>query len=318
MKQTYIKLVDLLKNSSKSHQNSEQPEVHLKKYPCVTSKRGQNQMAHSDITICQPELTFNHDLSVLSHETSSTNTMTNSHSMKRSMAKFNLLKKNDPNAVSIVSTADEHLKSQLQVNLSLVDMKPRLTSSMVTSSSNDTAVTFNVEFASTPKKNIPRSSTPKAQRRLKPRSFNSEKAPMSSTLIQENLRLPPPLLSSSLQSKCTQRPNPLLVLRSKSSKRAKRCLSSTRKSVHLKKIRVNKVKSNGSNKKQMPTLTIELLKRTKYSIKYFPNMKAQDIDRLNVDTDDVQMSSSCGFELNLLPIVNSNCYLYGDYKFWIV
>ena len=104
----------------------------------------------------------------------------------------------------------------------------------------------------------------------------------------------------------------------KISKRAKRCLSSTRKSVHLKKIRVNKVKSNGSNKKQMPTLTIELLKRTKYSIKYFPNMKAQDIDRLNVDTDDVQMSSSCGFELNLLPIVNSNCYLYGDYKFWIV
>ncbi len=180
------------------------------------------------------------------------------NSLKRSTAKMSL-KFNDittasenqhTNGYSIVSTAEEHIQTHLTLMPHYQQSNPKLTSSVISFKSSltaDKSITFNVDFASTPKKILQRSSTPKQQLIQKRRSKKSK-------LIVKVI--PPPLLTSSFRSVQKQH---LLTKR-------KVCQSSMKKQNKRVKLQIN----HDSSKKVF-----------NFPIQYL-NAKTRDIDRNNL------------------------------------
>lgn len=215
---------------------------------------------------------------------------------------------------SIVSTAEGHFKKSME-KIKLKNLKPKLTSSILSEQ-----ITFNVENASTPKQ-IQRSSTPRILLKLKKNILTStliEKRSLKSGLA--NLSV---IKSSVQNSKKSQK-----TLRNSSNTRLKKSkkinfvdfISSTGLSneINLDQIS-NKPVRNGNR----DCLKKSEWKKLKYPIKYCPNMKVKDINRLdNVDelynrSGPSTCSHGNSFEYKIRSFTN-DCYVYGDYKFWIV
>lgn len=203
------------------------------------------------------------------------------------------------NDFSIISTAEEHIQPKLtsQINLKSKRLNPKLTSSRYTlldrftnnkKNKDEQSITFNVDFASTPKKLIQRSSTPK--RILKPKIITITSSSTTTTTATNTKRakiIPPPLLTSSFRSIKDQKP--------------KRKVTS---SCHT----CNKQKSKRA-KLMCPV-------KFKFPIKYL-NSKTIDIDRINFNYETTQ--SSTNFEsVHFSGQQQSNYNLFGDYKLWII
>jgi hypothetical protein len=179
------------------------------------------------------------------------------NSLKRSTAKMSL-KFNDittasenqhTNGYSIVSTAEEHIQTHLTL-MPHFQSNPKLTSSIISFKSSltaDKSITFNVDFASTPKKILQRSSTPKQQ--LMPKR-QSKKPKLIVKVI------PPPLLTSSFRS--VQKQHYLT--------KRKVCQSNMKKQNKRVKLQIN----DDSSKKVF-----------NFPIQYL-NAKTKDIDRNNL------------------------------------
>jgi hypothetical protein len=227
---------------------------------------------------------------------------------------------------SLVSTADEHCHSQIYSvvppNL-LAFVRPKITSSMITLKQKnnimskvqtpkmkkrlDQSMTFLVESASTPKKTLPRSSTPNSIRISSKHSTNKKQqqkrqliVPFSSTLISEKKtipyeckQIPPPLLSSSIAGIET----PQKVHHHHKKSKIHQCQKSNKKQQQQHDKRKQSVLKLKVQKqiKQIQTVTNKSF--NKYPIKYFPNTKTIDIDRVNVQDE---------------------CYNYGDYNVWFL
>lgn len=225
--------------------------------------------------------------------------------MRRSPAKANLV---EP---SILSTAESHLTSRLKhVNRrELRTCQPKANSSprirLLAGARDDQvnqSMTFNVDYASTPKKNQPRASTPSRR----PAAGVGVRTATSSTIARKTI--PPPLLSSSMRPAC---PSTLVV------KKRKRCVeccccSSDRvvrpaSTSEVKKPRRRVSIDNNNN-------IIHSLKANshlaKYPVRYMPNRRAQDIDRCD-PVDEALISC------DLRPFLR-NCYAFGDYNVWII
>jgi hypothetical protein len=225
-----------------------------------------------------------------------------------------------------------------------------------------------VDFASTPKRQVPRSSTPKRLNQknnqpAKASAINSGKKcsrvePFSSTVLsniadellglkQQVKTIPPPLLSSSVNQSGLTRPikahkrkldmsvidfNKIkYTARKKGSSTSKKCKMCERNEKQVLACPSNKRKkcqstevdniwsrsgANGARKRLRydPTSCQDLKwKSLKYPVKFFPNMKSQDIDRLNRAEDCVLSSYEC----HLKPVLKSS-YSYGDYNVWIL
>lgn len=231
----------------------------------------------------------------ISSMTSHQSTICQRNSLKRSRAKISLQFEDsfildDENGHSIISTAEDHLKSKLNLHQYFLN-KPKLTSSTInlnkvaTTMEDTRSMTFNVDFASTPKKIIQRSSTPK---RIK-----TNRAEFRNTIIKQakllTKLLPPPQMTSSFQSQCKH------SKLTSSNKRAKMTISRT------------------------PTSS---MKAMKYPIKFL-NLKTKDINRLDFNFGQNSNEYCCIHqEFNhIQPNVTNqsdNCYLYGDYKMWII
>ena len=188
----------------------------------------------------------------------------------------------------------------------LGNLKPKLTSSTLSLLKTDKcnqSITFNVDSASTPKRVMIRSSTPRTKAR---------KNILTSTMIEK----PKMLKKKSIQSidstnKKIKRVKPF---------RISDFISSTGISNEINIDQINKVglkARNTCHELNYKERELNQWKKLKYPVKYYPNMKVKDIDRLSeCNMGDAQ--SSCGsFECNMRPMVN-NCYVYGEYKFWIV
>jgi len=191
---------------------------------------------------------------------------------------------------------------------------------------NDNSMTFNVEYASTPKKSMPRSSTPKRlTSRAKPKSdrvrkqAESAQTPFSSTvlsvaqIIQEQSNhlsqlktIPPPLLSSSLIKPPCQNSTRRILKRLNEKKNLTECF----KSNHKKNCSFKCKYLCAKPKKASTAIISSTLKSLKYPIKFYPNVKSQDINRLS--TKKCSQSESD-------PQMNIYCYgNYGDYNVWIL
>jgi hypothetical protein len=192
--------------------------------------------------------------------------------------------------------------------------------------SNDNSMTFNVEFASTPKKSIPRSSTPKRlTTRVKAKNERVRKqaepvqTPFSSTvlsvaqIIQENSNhssqlktIPPPLLSSSLIKPSVQNSTRKILKRLNEKKNLTECY----KSIQKKNCSLKCKYSCSKPKKKSTAIISSTLKTLKYPIKFYPNVKSQDINRLS--------TKKCS-QFDCDPQMNIYCYgNYGDYNVWIL
>ena len=189
----------------------------------------------------------------------------------------------------------------------LRNLKPKLTSSTLSLLKADNcnqSMSFNVDFASTPKRVMVRSSTPRAK---------PKKNMLTSTVIEK-----PKMLKKNIKSiqsidsanKRIKRVKPL---------RISDFISSTGISNEINIDQINKIGAGLKSCHDLNCQERELnqWKKLKYPIKYYPHMKVKDIDRLSqCNMGDAQLS--CGsFECNMRPMVN-NCYVYGEYKFWIV
>ena len=306
---------------------------------------------------------------------------------------------NNDNGESIISTCEEHLTTQLAFQVlqqtQLKNLKPKSTSSTTSllrlvkknSSSvknrifnnnefkvpvskptktvdSNKSITFNVDIASTPKRQIPRSSTRKSlikksskKSEIKRSNRNPINEPFSSTVLSNiacNLfelkhavkTIPPPLLSSSLNhDECSIQIdfNRLKYKIRKSSSKKIKIESSCKKCDRIKRKHQNtdgcsnsnscdaktnvrkKLKyetSEQSNKKSKVSSSLKQSTRKlswrnlKYPIKYYPNMKSQDIDRLN-QAEDCCNTVGASYECQLKPVLKSS-YSYGDYNVWIL
>ena len=228
---------------------------------------------------------------------------------------------------SIVSTAEEHLtqhhlhlqppqdlkfkpKSTSSTTSLLELLRKKVTTRSVAAAKKRTeisGVTFNVECASTPKKRLPRSSTPKtllksSTRRERPLPCH----PFSSTVISVHKSgkaksIPPPLLSSSTY-RVSKRKN------SRSSVAA----ASTCKQCSVKKSSTRRLSTKLTRQSMLVEHVVGVnmqpgyFKNFKFPIKFLPNRKTKDIDRL-----------ASGHECNMKPVLKS-CYSFGDYNVWIV
>ena len=181
---------------------------------------------HPDLTLCNPELIMTlinqcqdsvsqAEMLFLYNSYSES-----SKSMKRSKAKINLVQ--DPEGDSVISTAEEHQITCLKVDVDFKKMKPKSqssTASLLPKKLLDKSITFNVDIASTPKKVFQRSST--IRRAIR-------KQPLTSTMIKseaKKMRIPPPLLSSSIvpEVKELKRKRSSRVRKSKKAKLQKKC-----------------------------------------------------------------------------------------------
>lgn len=364
-----------------------------KKFLNVLTDRDNCGKSRADISACQPELYFTMLKENMCHEssvelqqvpieqneselymlqTSPTLQLTkvnffnesvdaSTKSLKRSLAKADLSSDNTNEGESIISTAEEHLTSKINLKQTdLKNLKPKSTSSTASllnlikpkkkiqkpqvAAQSNKSMTFNVDFASTPKKTIPRSSTPKA---IKVKRSLREKLsePFSSTVISMQVSsktsknmlnlikktIPPPLLSSS-----AAHPNESLKLRKRARCSTSQDKESSSKRSHKDSQRKSKRSKRSSSCKQCEMIkyskktsnqdVIKLLKEPfrafnvaaaaqqqefKFPIKYLPNLKSQDIDRLNGCDDYIS------YENNMRPVQKAtSSYSYGDYNVW--
>lgn len=219
--------------------------------------------------------------------------------MQRTSAKKDLTAVIKLGTESILSTAESHLTSRLKhvTHRELRLSQPKANSSpQVYRVEVNNSMTFNVDYASTPKKVQPRASTPSRM-----------PTPIQSTLTRSlKKKIPPPLLSSSM--------------RSSSMKKRKRCpdcyccccnskANARAECLHKNSERISKKPrgrmSVGSNRNQ-----IQYLQRSKYPVWFLPNRRAQDIDRCNAIDDAL---TTC----ELKPFLKS-CYAFGDYNVWVL
>lgn len=264
----------------------------------------QHEPARSGLSFDPSEDQFNLLCSTLDEKNNSSKTR-----MRRSPAKANLVKTSvcliEP---SILSTAESHLTSRLKhVNRrELRACQPKANSSprihLLAASKDKQAnqsMTFNVDYASTPKKNQPRASTPSR------RAVTGVRTATSSTITRKTI--PPPLLSSSMRPAC---PSTLV-------KKRKRCVeccccSSDRvvrpaSSSEVRKPRRRVSIDNNNNVMHSLKANSHL---AKYPVRYMPNRRAQDIDRCD-PVDEALISC------DLRPFLR-NCYAFGDYNVWII
>jgi len=274
--------------------------------------------------------------------------------MRRSLAKINLNQHNQSSVTnsclninegdSIVSTAEEHLTQLINFKQSNLKFKPKSTSStaslfdlikkqaekctkkmpsrLVKSSkaslgsiaSMNGGVMLSVEFTSTPKKQLPRSSTPKTLKKPSLRKLVKEKQqhqqPFSSTVISEQAPkivnnvvkkcIPPPLLSSS-----SYKGNMSLITKNKNVSKRTRSSFASCKQCNIKPKRLSKKSS--VLLEQACQMQPNSFKNFKFPIKYLPNKKTKDIDRLN-SVDDCKLN----------PPTLKTCYSFGDYNVWIL
>jgi hypothetical protein len=373
------------------------------KYFNVITERDNCGKSRAEITAYDPhvQLTLlnsnNHLISVSQCELASGVLKSSQDSLNTSeQSSLETTKCNNDNGESIISTCEEHLTTQLALQVlqqtQLNNLKPKSTSSTTSllrlvkknsshvkqrifnknneykiaskSKKNDSnkSMTFNVDIASTPKRKIPRSSTPKLLN--KKSCKKSEKKPVrhqinepfSSTVLSSiaaNLfelkqavkTIPPPLLSSSLNhDECSIQIdfNRLKYKIRKSSSKKIKVESSCRKCDRIKRKHQNtdgcsnsnsceaktnvrkKLKYETSESARKPKVTSSLKQSTrklswrnlKYPIKYYPNMKSQDIDRLNT-VEDCCNTVGASYECQLKPVLKSS-YSYGDYNVWIL
>ncbi|CAF0730432.1 unnamed protein product [Brachionus calyciflorus] len=298
-KETCIKLYELIQELKESEEVSEmeQPRKFL-----FVSDRDQIKPQHPELTLCNPELIMNllNQESQLFLYNSESESNESCRSMKRSQAKINLL--NEPECDSVISTAEEHQITCIKVDSDLRKLKPKSTSSTTSLLPKkieklEKSMSFNVEVSSTPKKVFQRSST--IRRAIR-------KQPLTSTMIKpevKKMRIPPPLLSSSIAQDV------------KEVKVIKRKRSSSMKKNDKKMKKVCSKCSSCRNKYDNKSSDLPLnLKNLKYPIKFCPNLKSKDIDRINV----LDTLSSMGYENNLKPTNNNNCYGYGDVNVWFL
>ena len=186
---------------------------------------------------------------------------------------------------SILSTAESHLTKRLKhvTGRELRSTRPKANSSprVIKRADCNQSMTFNVDYASTPKKNQPRASTPSRMR-------------VTTTIVRslppQKKTIPPPLLSSSMR--------PSASTSTSTKNKRKRCVECccTNECVKrtVKKPRHNSLHSN----------------LAKYPVKFMLDRRTQDIDRCNPVDDAL---NSC----DLRPFLK-NCYAFGDYNVWIL
>ena len=302
----------------------------------------------AEITACQPDI-FASEVSAMGEMHSDLHNETRSSMMRRSLAKINLQPHDQSSLTninegdSIVSTAEEHLTTHFSIvnKQSEMKFKPKSTSSTTSLfglirkqtekrsiakklPTEISTVTFNVDFASTPKKNLPRSSTPRPiqLRKSVKESKQQQCVPFSSTIISEQAPkvfnslakkcIPPPLLSSSsYQPSLAKNPK-----RARSSS-CKQCCSLkpkrlstkvTQKQQQLQRKSAVNVLDHVASQIRQPNY----FKNFKFPIKYLPNKKSQDIDRLSSIDDHM-----AAYECSMKPVLKS-CYSFGDYNVWIL
>lgn len=287
-------MLQQIKSEESQVSEMEQP----RKYRFVSER--DLKVDHAELTMCNPELLMTmlnqceaqgdlpSNLFLYNSEEDDSND--SSKSLKRSQATINLLKSQDD---TVISTAEEHQITCIKVESDFKKMKPKSTSSTTslwTRKKINDSITFNVNSASTPKKVFHRTSAIRKAIR---------KQPLTSTLIKsesKKLKIPPPLLSSSIV------PDVKVVKRARSGS--------------LRKERKNKIqKLNECCQKCERKLNKKPnFQNLKYPIKFCPNLKSKDIDRIQSECID-----SLGYENNLLPCAaKSNCYGYGEYNVWFL
>lgn len=286
---------------------------------------------------------------------------TRSSMMRRSLAKINLNQHNQSCVTnsclninegdSIVSTAEEHLTQLINFKQNNLKFKPKSTSSTTslfdlirkqadkcvkkmpnrqTKSKGSigtiekmNGVTFSVDFASTPKKQMPRSSTPKTLKKTSLRKVIKEKQscqPFSSTVISEQAPkivnsvmnkkcIPPPLLSSS-----SYKVNRSLIAKTKNvSKRTRSSFASCKQcNIKPKRLSTKLTKKSSLLLEQACQMQPNYFKNFKFPIKYLPNKKTKDIDRLNGAEDHLT------YDCTVKPPTLKTCYSFGDYNVWIL
>ena len=318
-----VKLLNILQEESTSSMSNETFTIEQprhSKFSNVQTMRDNCGNNRAEITACQPEMY----LSIMQNSSCMPEISLRS-SLRRSLAKINLIQPshqsnsclNINEGDSIVSTAEEHLTNQLNIKNAEMKFKPKSTSSTTSlfnlvrrqaskrTKKDDSTVTFNVDFASTPKKNLPRSSTPRVNKR---KQFVQ---PFSSTVISEQSpkvcnslakkSIPPPLLSSS-----SYQPSVKIAKRARSSS-CKQC------SLKPKRLSTKKQRKSAMNVVASQISQPNYFKNFKFPIKYLPNKKSKDIDRLS-SVDDRHLGS---YECEMKPVLKS-CYSFGDYNVWIL
>lgn len=199
---------------------------------------------------------------------------------------------------SILSTAESHWTSRLRhvTRRELKSSRPKANSSPRLYSNPNHSMTFNVDYASTPKKNQPRASTPSRMQAGIMRSLPAKKT------------IPPPLLSSSIRPSSSTH---------KKRKRCVECCCCTHDCA-----RTSRGAASGSVGLSEKRVAKKPRRRTsldcnranshldKYPIRFMPNRRAQDIDRCN-PVDDALVSC------DLKPLLK-NFYTFGDYNVWIL
>lgn len=218
---------------------------------------------------------------------------------------------------SIVSTAESHLTSRLKHVTRRELAHPRANSSPCRGGPVlNQSMTFNVDYASTPKKNQPRASTPSRMNNQRPNTL------LTSSVLRVKKTIPPPLLSSSMRPASSQ------PLRKRKRPAAECCCCCTNsratavsnngtvEKLDSKKAR-RRVSVDNFSYKPKPTCQQQLnglvganSHLAKYPVRFMPDRRVQDIDRCD-PIDDVLVSC------DLRPFLTS-CYAFGDYNVWIV
>lgn len=157
------------------------------------------------------------------------------------------------------------------------------------------SMTFNVDYASTPKKNQPRASTP-SRRRIT----------TMSTSFTKKKTIPPPLLSSSIMR------SPLIQYEQKKRKQCCCCCSNERRKVSCTASGIEKrVIKKQRQKRRTSYDNIQHNVNAKYPIRFMLDRRAQDIDRCNPIEDALIF---CDFK----PFLKSYYTPLGDYNVWIL
>jgi hypothetical protein len=233
-----------------------------------------------------------------------------------------------------------HLKPKSQSSttslLKLLKQKitrPSKSESRKFQAAENSTITFNVDIASTPKK-YRRSSTPKTIQTATVRKSSSSKRvkQFSSTVIKQQSTIvkpskhcsatktiPPPLLSSSYVH--VEEDKVQLGKRKRSSskkdlsnKQGAKKLKFLKESCHLcqKTTSKRKISYDGVDcRSVIPRISSRFIKNVKYPIKFYPNMRTQDIDRVNF-VDDLYL----GYDFVPKPTQQTSCYNIGDYNVW--
>lgn len=315
------------------------------KFTHVTGRRVESALMLKQISICPavditefPMLQCSFDEDTLpTLATTAAVTELQPQLLRRSLAKYNLANRQHE---SIISTAEGHFSKRDMTKLSakkLKNLRPKMTSSILSHvQESPDQLTFHVENASTPKR-IQRSSTPRNLLKLKKNILTStliEKKSIKANIdcisvIKANTKKPTGI---KLTSKSTQTPAKRLKLKATSKKSAE-FFSSTGISCEINLDQIgDKLATGMVAKHSKKHLRKSEWRKLKYPIKYAPNMKVKDINRLDVySLDDMYSGSipcsrattqsslrSYESQRNGLPISNS-CYSCGDsLKFWII